>query len=199
MSGRTIRIPQKSGRGTYRKRVYAEFYWGLVLPVVSSSALFALLRRSPAVQDLEWWGAVFFIIYFSIQHTRRKPLLGYGPGVFAIDAVGVGVFLAVMKAIGLFDHERCLKDHPTLLFASMLSVPILGGISRCLSGKRPRIALSTAAIMAASLGLLGSCCGWPSIFGGWMMVILIVVAVAYFVGNLLEDGGRTTVNANWLQ
>jgi hypothetical protein len=181
------------------REVYAEFYWGLILPVVAGSALFGLLFKSVTLNHVEWWGAVFFVLYFSVQHTRREPAARYGMLALVVDVVGIGVFFVVMQCVGLFDQSATLKDNPTCLFAGVLSVPILGSVSRVASGERPRFALSTAAVIAGFLGLVGSWRGWPSSFGGCMMAILIVVVVAYFVGNVIEDGGRREVPSPWLR
>ena len=134
-----------------------------------------------------------------MQHTRRESAATYGKVALVVDILGISVFFAVMHEIGLFDQGPALKDSPKLLFGGVLSVPILGGLSRVASGRRPRLALSAAALVAASLGLVASWRGWPSSFGGCMMAILILVVAASFMGNIFEDGGRRQAGSRWLR
>jgi hypothetical protein len=179
------------------RKIYAEFYSGLILPVVTGSALFALLLRPPAINRLEWWGAVFFVLYFSAQHARRvRPERGYGGWSFSWDSLAVLVFFVVTFRIGVFEVPPILRPGPQVVFGGVLALPFLAAGSRIASGGSPRYVLSGAAILCSTLGLVASIGGW-AVFADWMMGLLMLTLIGYLICNFVEDGGEVGCSSGW--
>jgi hypothetical protein len=179
-----------AARKTANRKIYAEFYSGLILPVVTGAALFPLLLMRPAIAKLEWWGAIFFVLYFSAQHTRRvRPERGYGGWSLVWDSLAVLVLFGVMHQVGVFEAPPIIRPGSHVVFSGILALPFLAAFSRMASGDRPRYVLSGTAIACSTIGLVASFRGWP-VFAGWMMGLLMLTLIGYLICNFVEDGGE---------
>ncbi len=171
------------------RKIYSESYWGLILPAVTAAALIGLLLKRVALDSLSWWGCVFFVGYYAVQHTRREAPSHYGPLAFLLDSVGIGVFFYVTHEVGLFDPTPDLIERPAWLFFWILSIPLLGAVGRLAEGRKPRKILSAAAIISTLAGAIASSLGWPKPVALWMMGLLIASLAVYLICNFVEDGG----------
>jgi hypothetical protein len=170
------------------RKIYSEFYWGLILPAVTAAALIGLLLKRVVVDSLSWWGCVFFVVYYAVQHTRREEPKHYGLVSLVLDSSGVGVFFYVTHEVGLFEPTPYLVERPAWLCFWILSIPILGALGRLTEGKKPRAFLSAAIIVSTIAGGIASNLGQKTL-ALWCMGFLIAGLVVYSVCNFVEDGG----------
>jgi hypothetical protein len=180
------------------KGIYSEAYWGLILPAVTAAALIGMLLKPIVVDSIAWWGCVFFVVYYGVQHTRREKSSKYGPRSFVADVLGIVVFFYVAHESGLFDPGTGSTDPPAhIIFFSILSIPILGAIGRYAELRKPRWILTLTVFVSALLGGVGSLQGWPGAIGLGSMAVLIVSLVIYLICNFVEDGGSRKCGKCW--
>jgi hypothetical protein len=171
-----------------RKKVYYHLYHDLLLPAIVGTALVAIIGHV-SLGNIGWWATVFFVLYYSAVFTLKPRTDELSLLSFLLDLASVAVFAYVMNSIGGLSGD--FKSRPTTVFWGILTIPVLGGLSRLADKNRLRIAPTIIGVSGAIAGLVAAYAAWSMTFVGAIMVLLFATLLRYIACIVASDGDET--------
>ena len=169
---------------------YCRFFMG----IVAATTAYAMLTRPWTLNRLEWWGILFFVLYYVIQVARDLPD-NYSGTAFIVDLAGIGIYYLVAKTLGLLTSDSALPVKPAVVFLGILTIPLFAVASRLLVGQVPRCRLSVFGAATAAFGFCVSCSPEFGMLRAAAMALLYCGLFVYVAEDWRDFGGRSSARA----